>query len=96
MLHLVFNLSDVSLLRRLQSPDSVVVFFDNAVASLFEKSLFETTLIDLMRLTPCYVLNEDLACRGIKKENLIKGIICINYTELVHMTINQTPICTWN
>jgi sulfur relay protein TusB/DsrH len=96
MLHLVFSFSDTSILTRLHNQNSVVIFLDNSVMCLLEKSLFECKLNDLIKLTPCYVLDEDLICRGISKESLIKGIISISNTELVKMTIDHTPIYTWN
>jgi sulfur relay protein TusB/DsrH len=96
MLHLVFNLSDSSIFTRLNNQSSVVVFLDNSVMCLLEKSLFECRLNDLIKLTSCYVVEDDLVYRGISKKSLIKGIISISNTELVKMTIEHTPIYTWN
>lgn len=96
MLHLVFNLANNSILTRLYHSNSVVVFLDNAVISLLNNSIFENHLVDLINVSACYVLDEDLLCRGISKDDLIKGIICIDNTELVKMTIAHTPIYTWN
>ena len=96
MLHLVFNFSDSSIFTRLNNQSSVVVFLDNSVMCLLEKSLFECRLNDLIKLTSCYVVEDDLVYRGISKKSLIKGIISISNTELVKMTIEHTPIYTWN
>ncbi len=96
MLHLLFNLSDTSLFTRLYNQDSIIVFLDNSVLTLLEKSIFEDKLLDLIQLVPCYVLYDDLVFRGILQDKLIKGVVCINNTELVKMTIEHTPIYSWN
>lgn len=96
MLHLVFNLFDASRFTRLSNQHSIIVFLDNSVLSLLEGSIFEDKLFELTQLVPCYVLLDDLVFRGLLQEQLIKGVTCINKAELVKLTIEHTPIYSWN
>ncbi len=96
MLHLVFNFSDTSIFTRLYNQNSIIVFLDNSVLHLLEQSIFQDKLLGLIHLVPCYVLYDDLVFRGILQNKLIKGVVCINNAELVKMTIEHTPIYSWN
>jgi sulfur relay protein TusB/DsrH len=51
---------------------------------------------ELVAMIPCYVLAEDLTLRGIEIDLLIDGITPIDYTQFVQLTIENTPIQTWN
>ena len=81
---------------RLHNQSSVVIFLDNSVMHLLENSLLEYQLNDLIKLTSCYVLEDDLVYRGILKESLVQGILPISNAEMVKMAIEHTPIYTWN
>lgn len=94
MLHLIFELSDSTVLSRLHS-QAGVIFLNNAVLQLVKNSIFQSTLIELLMTTPCYVLNDDLMLRGIEENLLLDGIIQIDYTKFVWLTAENTPIQTW-
>ncbi|MEI7796520.1 MAG: sulfurtransferase complex subunit TusB [Methylococcaceae bacterium] len=94
MLHLVFELSPATL-GRLQHQSSVI-FLNNSVWRLIKNSTFQSALTELFLFTPCYVLNEDLTLRGIESDSLLDGITRIDYTQFVELTVNHTPIQTWN
>lgn len=91
MLHLVFELSS-DVLARLQN-QSAIIFLNNAVFGLLKNSIWQK---ELAMLTPCYVLKEDLISRGIETDLLIDGITPIDYADFVTLTIENTPIQTWN
>ena len=91
MLHLVFELSSPTL-TRLQN-QSNVIFLNNAVRGLVKNSMWQNELVAMI---PCYVLAEDLMLRGIEIDLLIDGITPIDYTQFVQLTIENTPIQTWN
>jgi sulfur relay protein TusB/DsrH len=91
MLHLVFELSSPTL-TRLQN-QSNVIFLNNAVRGLVKNSIWQN---NIAILTPCYVLAEDLTFRGIEMDLLIDGITPIDYAQFVQLTIENTPIKTWN
>jgi tRNA 2-thiouridine synthesizing protein B len=91
MLHLVFELSP-EVLARLQH-QGAVIFLNNAVFGLIKNSKWQN---ELAILTPCYVLSEDLTFRGIEENLLIDGITPIDYAQFVRLTLENTPIQTWN
>jgi sulfur relay protein TusB/DsrH len=94
MLHLIFELSDCTLLSRLNNPKAII-FLNNAVFNLLKNSLFEQALLKLVTKTQCYVLNEDLNQRGIEKNILLEGIETIDYSQFVKLTIKYAHIQTW-
>jgi sulfur relay protein TusB/DsrH len=94
MLHLVFELSDNVVLKRLHH-QAGVIFLNSAVLKLLKKSRFQSDLINLMNTTPCYVLNEDLTLRGIEVDFILENIEPIDYAKFVQLTIENTPIQTW-
>lgn len=90
MLHLVFELSFETLERlRHQTP---VIFLNNAVFGLLKNSKFQN---ELAQIPLCFVLQDDLALRGIELDLLIEGITPIDYTQFVQLTVEHTPIQTW-
>ena len=94
MLHLVFELSDNVVLKRLHH-QAGVIFLNNAVLKLLKNSQFQSDLINLMNTTSCYVLNEDLTLRGIEVDFILEKIEPIDYAKFVQLTIENTPIQTW-
>ncbi len=93
MLHLVFELSPVTL-QRLPN-QAGIVFLNNSVLGLLKNSAWQIMLTELLLTTPCYVLNDDLTLRGIETNLLFDGIIAIDYAQFVQLTVNHTPIQTW-
>lgn len=94
MLHLVFNLHDNVILQRLYH-QSGVIFLNNAVFQLLKNSRFELDFLELLKTTPCYVLNDDLTLRGIEIGLLLASIEVIDYSKFVQLTTENTPIQTW-
>lgn len=94
MLHLVFDFSDKTILQRVQSA-SCVIFLNNAVLKLVKNSRFETDLNALVKMTPCYVLNDDLILRGLESDLILNNIEVVDYAKFVQLTIENTPIQTW-
>lgn len=95
MLHLVFDLQNAIVLERLHN-QAGVIFLNNAVFKLLKNSLFQIIITDLSMTTPCYVLNEDLILRGIENDLILENITPIDYTQFVKLTLEHTPIQTWN
>lgn len=90
MLHLVFELSSATLARL--PNQAAVIFLNNAVFGLVKNSMWQNELISI---TPCYVLTEDLTSRGIEMDLLIDGVLPIDYEQFVQFTVEHTPIQTW-
>jgi tRNA 2-thiouridine synthesizing protein B len=93
MLHLIFELSSATL-ERLPN-QKAVIFLNNAVFHLAKNSTFQIALTELFTTTQCYVLSNDLICRGIHTNLLIDGIISIDYAQFVQLTVEHSPIQTW-
>ncbi|MDD5227615.1 MAG: sulfurtransferase complex subunit TusB [Methylococcales bacterium] len=93
MLHLIFELSSTTLDRL--PHQTGVIFLNNAVFRLVKNSTFQIALTELFATTPCYVLSNDLALRGIDVDLLIDGITQIDYAQFVQLTIEHPPIQTW-
>ncbi len=94
MLHLIFELS-LPTLARLKN-QAGVIFLNNAVLGLIQHSQWQNKLTELANETPCYVLSDDLTLRGIKTHLLCEGIMPIDYAQFVQLTVEHTPIQTWN
>ncbi len=90
MLHLVFELSSPTL-ARLQN-QVTVIFLNNAVLGLVKNSMWQNELVNI---TPCYVLADDLTLHGIGADLLIDGVTLIDYAQFVQLTVENTPIQTW-
>jgi sulfur relay protein TusB/DsrH len=94
MLHLVFELSDNVILKRLHH-QAGVIFLNSSVLKLLKNSRFQSDLINLVNTTPCYVLNDDLTLHGIEVDFILENIEPIDYAKFVQLTIENTPIQTW-
>ncbi len=96
MLHLVYHSNfDKVFLQRMESGDTVV-FFENAVYSLFQRTALVENLSMAQKQGVClFVMAVDLELRGIKPSELISAIEVIEYADLVELTERYKVIKTW-
>lgn len=95
MLHLIFQAPiDSAVLERIAAGDDVV-FLDSAVLGLLKKGRLADTLRDLSLRNPLFVVEEDIAARGISAAELAEGLIAIDYAQLVGLTVKNTVIQSW-
>ncbi len=95
MLHLVFKpLTDTAILHRLAANDDVV-FLDNGVFSLLAGAPWASALESCALRARLFVLQDQLACRGVSVEALVAGIKTIDYAGWVALTVKNKVIQSW-
>ena len=82
-LHLVFSLAGLAACQKRRSTQDVVVLLGDGVYC---------TMLDT-DIERAYVLSEDLEIRGAA--NII-GLATTNYTSLVELCTQHSPIVSWN
>jgi len=96
MLHLIFQSPiDTAILERIATGDDVV-FLENSVLRLLQKSSLSDILAQLLKQNRLCVLADDLEVRGIVADELVKGIGVIDYAELVSLTVKNPLIQSWS
>lgn len=97
MLHLILQPSVSSaLLQRIHRGDDIV-FLENAVFRANKNDQLNTKLQKILtnKIT-IYILDVDLATRGINTNELVSGVKIITYPFLVDLTEKNKVIKTWN
>ncbi len=95
MLHLVFQASpDRAVFDRMAIGDAVV-FLDSGVLSTMRQGRLADVLEAKRAEQRFYALKEDMAVRGILVEEIAKGIVVIDYAELVQLTVEHPLIQSW-
>lgn len=97
MLHLIFqSVIEHSVVQRIASGDDVV-FIENAVFRLYKDNSLATDLFKMLNndINVC-VLSEEIAIRGIDKNELVAGVKIVDYLELVQLTEKNKVIMTWH
>ncbi|MDD5462716.1 MAG: sulfurtransferase complex subunit TusB [Methylococcales bacterium] len=96
MLHLISQSPiDTAVLGRIDSGDDVV-FLENSVLRVLQKSSLSDTLTRLLDGNRLYVLSEDIQVRGITSDELVEGIEVIDYAGLVALTVKNPVIQSWS
>lgn len=96
MLHLISQSPvETAVLERIDTGDSVV-FLENAVLRVLHNGSLSETLMQLSARNRLYVLSDELTVRGIRSEELVRGIEVIDYTGLVELTVRHPLIQTWS
>jgi len=95
VLHLVFKpLTDGTLLQRL-APGDDVIFLENGIFALLAGGQFAGAMADNLGLMQFFVLQDQLASRGILPEELVAGITPIDYAGWVGLTVKNKTIQSW-
>ncbi|MGZ8919321.1 MAG: sulfurtransferase complex subunit TusB [Methylobacter sp.] len=95
MLHLVFQSPiETAILERID-PEDVVVFLENSVLRVLQNSSISGVLKQQLSSNRLCVLSDDIAIRGIAKDELIEELEVIDYAELVELTVNNAVIQSW-
>jgi len=95
VLHLVFKpLTGPALLHRL-APGDDVVFLENGIFALMADGQFAGVVRDNLKVMQFFVLQEQLASRGILHGELVAGIMAIDYPRWVGLTEKNKTIQSW-
>jgi tRNA 2-thiouridine synthesizing protein B len=96
MLHLIVQSPiDSAIFQRLGAGDDLL-FLDKAVLNILQKGQFNDSLTALLAQHQLYALANDLEVRGIIPEELLKGIIVIDYVGFVELSVKNSLIQTWS
>ncbi len=96
MLHLIFQSPiETAVLERTDAGD-VLVFLENSVLRILQNGTLADTLTKQLNTRGLYVLEDDLAVRGIDADELLQGIEVIDYAGLVALTVKHPLIQSWS
>jgi tRNA 2-thiouridine synthesizing protein B len=95
MLHFIFQSPiETATIERMDSGD-VAVFFENSLFQLCGTGPLAELLTNKLKNQRFCVLSDDLAVRGITKNELVAGLEIIDYADLVSLTVDNPLIQTW-
>ena len=96
MLHLIFQSPiGLAVIERIDGGDDVV-FQECAVWHVMRGHVLNTQLSHLMdQAIRLHVLQDELEVNGIGQEQLLAGVVAIDYSGLVELTVNNKVIKTW-
>lgn len=96
MLHLICQSPvNLAVIERIDNGDDVV-FQEAAVWNAMEGHVLNTQLSYLMDKTcRLHVLQDELEVNGIGQEQLLAGVLVIDYSGLVELTVKNKAIKTW-
>ncbi len=95
MLHLIFQSPlQPATLQRIGQGDAVL-FLETAVTYLLKNSLYQAELTHMLATNQLFVLISDLETRGISPEELVAGIVAIDYSDWVNLTLAHPCIPSW-
>ena len=96
MLHLIFQSPvDLAVIERIDGGDDVV-FQESAVWHAMRGHVLNTQLSHLMdQAIQLHVLQDELEVNGIGQEQLLTGVVAIDYSGLVELTVKNKVIKTW-
>ncbi len=101
VLHLVNRSPGESLalaqcLERACAGDAVLLLESGVYAVLKDSVFAPTRLVESMPRVAIHALAPDLAARGIAAEEVLAGVVLIDYVGFVELSVIHTPIISWN
>lgn len=81
-------------LGRLGAGDAVLLLEGGVYAAL-KGSVAASDLREVLAGVGVYALEPDLAARGIGKDELLEGVVRVDYAGFVELTLVHTPILSW-
>ena len=76
--------------------DDAVLLLESGVYAAVKGSAFAPKMTEYTRRIAIYALSPDLAARGISAEEILDGVIPVDYEGFVGLSVMHTPILTWN
>ena len=100
VLHLVNRSPGESLalaqcLERLGSSDAVLLL-EGGVYAVLKGSQLAPMLADSLKHVAIHALAPDLAARGIATEEVLAGVVLVDYEGFVELSILHSPIISWS
>lgn len=100
VLHLVNRSPGESLalaqcLERAGAGDAVLLL-ESGVYAVLNDSVFAHKLAGTIPRVAIHALAPDLAARGIAAEEVLAGVVLIDYVGFVELSVIHTPIISWN
>jgi tRNA 2-thiouridine synthesizing protein B len=86
--------SMASAFGRAMRGDSVLIFEDG-VYGVRKGTRFARTIEEGRAVCEVYALGPDLAARGIKTEDLAKGVTIVGYDGFVDLAASHDRVCAW-
>ena len=96
MLHIITTSTGQALIFERIGQGDAVLFIEDAVLCLHKNRLDADDLLARCQSLDCYVLEPDLQLRGLAQDEVIPGIVGVDYPGFVDLTVAHDVIKTWN
>ena len=80
---------------RVAQKGNAIIFIEDAVMAV-KKECVDELINNALGRIKLYVLKPDLKARGIKSDQLIEGIVSVDYHEFVRLTVKYDRVQTWS
>lgn len=81
---------------RITQKDSAIILIEDAVIAAKKDGQLEELIKNSCQKIKYFVLEPDLKARGIKTDQLIKGIELVDYNGFVKLTVKYNGVQTWS
>ena len=82
-------------LERVGAGDAILLL-ESGVYAVLKNAVFAPKLAEAMRCVSIHVLTPDLAARGIAREEVLDGVVWVDYEGFVELSVTHKPVISWN
>lgn len=72
-----------------------VLLLEGGVYAVLQDSFFAPSLRAAMGKVSIHALSADLAARGIAAEEIVEGVVLVDYEGFVRLSLAHAPILSW-
>jgi tRNA 2-thiouridine synthesizing protein B len=87
--------STLSLCLERAGAGDAVLLLEGGVYAAVKQSQWASSLADSMRRVSLHALAPDLAARGIATEDILAGVVLVDYEGFVELCTLHNPIMSW-
>ncbi len=73
-----------------------VLLLEGGVYAVLRDSAFSFELKEAMQRVSVHALAPDLLARGIGSEEILEGVVLVDYEGFVRLSLAHTPIVSWS
>jgi len=99
MLHIInkspFEKNALESCLRLATSGDHVLLIEDAVVTAIENNRFQSIITSAQQGLTFYVLQPDLAARGLQHKPTINNVISVDYDGFVDLTAEHHPVQSW-
>jgi len=77
-------------------PGDAILLLEGGVYAAFKGSSVAPSLLESLADVTVHALAPDLALRGIAQQDILTGIVLVDYEGFVGLSISHSPIISWS